>query len=633
MSLSRRVVAATVLTILGALLMVYMTSRLILERSYVQLEDQEAITNVERVRNAFDDDIQALLFLALDWSKWDETYHFVAGDAPSYIADNLLDQAFVSLKLNMMAFLNASNEMVFEKGFDLETGQAVPVWDSLSPYFASGSPLLQHPSITSEIAGVIMLPEGPMLIVSLPVLHSDHTGPIGGIMIWGQFLDQSAVEKLSHITSLDVSIRRFDSPDLPPDFQTAQAALIAPDEVFTLPLDQDTVAGYARVDDLQGRPSLILKMEMPRRIYAQGLASLFYFLAVQAVIGPIFAFVMVWLVQRTVLSRLSRLSARVRQIQKTDDLSLHVTLEGNDELAMLSRDIADMLNALAHSRERLQRAHDQLEERVEERTQDISKVNSSLREQIAERLAAEMKLAEARDQALESLRLKTQIVANISHDSRTPLTNIELYTDLLLLERYGGLTPRQHEVIDSIKLNSRQLLALINNMLTEAQMTSGKLNLANDAFDPRQLLDQVKLAMIPLAEQKSLSLITQVAPDFPAHLRGDADRLKQILTNLIDNAIKFTKQGEVTARLYQPDSFHWVMEVTDTGVGISPELHQRIFEPFWQVDGSPTRTVGRGVGLGLSIVKNLAANMNAEIAVKSEIGQGSTFSVCFRLQE
>jgi signal transduction histidine kinase len=619
MSLSRRIMVVIILALISALMVAYITSELILRGGFEQLEKDETIINVERARNALNDDIHALLFVALDWSKWDDTFHFVGGDDPSYIEANLLDETFASLNLNLMVFLDTSNRIVYEKGFDLENRRALPAIDSFTPYLDSGSPLLKHPDATSEIAGVVMLPQGPMLVVSLPILHSNNTGPIGGTMIWGQFLEQSAIENMSQVTSLDLSIVGYDTADLPIDFQAAKADLSAQNAVFTRPLDEETIAGYTLIDDVAGQPSLILKMQTPRHIYAQGQASIFYFLVAQVIIGVGFTFVIAWVLQRRVLSPLSRLSQRVMQIQKMDDLSLPVKIDGSDELATLSADIACMLKALSQSRARLQQAHDQQEKQVEARTRDLSEANALL--------------AQARDQALEGLRLKTQIVANISHDSRTPLTTIGLYTDLLLTDRYGVITPEQRKIIDNIKVNSRQLLSLINNLLAEAQMSSGKMKLLNVDFKPQQFLDEVKSLMSPLAEQKSLCLITQIAPDFPTSLHGDPDRLKQILTNLIDNAVKFTRQGEVRTRFFKPDPQHWAVEVSDTGGGISPELHQRIFEPFWQVDGSPTRAAGRGVGLGLSIVKNLAANMNAEVAVLSDVGVGSTFRIIFPVEE
>jgi signal transduction histidine kinase len=133
--------------------------------------------------------------------------------------------------------------------------------------------------------------------------------------------------------------------------------------------------------------------------------------------------------------------------------------------------------------------------------------------------------------------------------------------------------------------------------------------------------------MTPLAAQKNLSLEIEVADDLPPTVVTDADRFNQILSNLMDNAIKFTDDGGVKVRLYRADAEHWALRVSDTGTGIPGDAQSHIFDAFWQVDGSSTRRVNRGVGLGLSIVRQLAEAMGGSIAVESEPGTGTTFTV------
>jgi signal transduction histidine kinase len=146
-------------------------------------------------------------------------------------------------------------------------------------------------------------------------------------------------------------------------------------------------------------------------------------------------------------------------------------------------------------------------------------------------------------------------------------------------------------------------------------------------FAPSDLLTDVQIAMLPLAIRKELKLVTEMSGDLPSKLCGDPQRLNQIVSNLVVNAIKFTNQGSVRVGFTRPDQTHWAIQVSDTGPGIPPEAQERIFEAFWQVDGSTTRKVSRGVGLGLSIVQQLTALMEGQVSVRSELGTGSTFTV------
>jgi signal transduction histidine kinase len=170
----------------------------------------------------------------------------------------------------------------------------------------------------------------------------------------------------------------------------------------------------------------------------------------------------------------------------------------------------------------------------------------------------------------------------------------------------------------------------VNDLLDQAQFETGKVNLNVNPLSVAEMVNQVESKMIVLAQAKGLTLTTNIGADLPSTLVGDQNRLQQILVNLISNAIKFTKTGGVQVRLYQAGPAHWAIQVTDTGIGIPVEAQAYIFEPFQQVDDSTTR--GHiGIGLGLSIVKQLTALMGGQITVESEVGQGSNFTLFFPL--
>ncbi|MCB0167238.1 MAG: PAS domain-containing sensor histidine kinase [Anaerolineae bacterium] len=232
----------------------------------------------------------------------------------------------------------------------------------------------------------------------------------------------------------------------------------------------------------------------------------------------------------------------------------------------------------------------------------------------------------ARDRALEASRLKSQLLANVSHDLRTPLTTILGYAQLLEMGAHGPLADKQRETISGIIKSAKYLTNLVNDLLDQAKLEDGKLKLNITSFVPSDIVNQVQSNMSVPAHTKGLTLITDIGPDVPLTVTGDPDRVQQILANLVSNAIKFTTEGTVHVRLYRPDTKHWALQVSDTGIGIPTAEQPYIFEPFRQVD-TAGKSDTSGAGLGLSIVKQLTTLMGGYISLESEEGKGSIFTI------
>lgn len=269
----------------------------------------------------------------------------------------------------------------------------------------------------------------------------------------------------------------------------------------------------------------------------------------------------------------------------------------------------------------------------------LTRRDIELVELMARSLAARLAESERQEQSAhaqqalaEASRLKSEFLAVMSHEIRTPLAAVIGMTELL---QETGLDERQRDYVETVRVSSEMLHGLINDVLDLSKIEAGHLELECADFDPRRVVLEVLSVLRPRARSKGLALEAQVAPDVPVRVHGDGGRFRQVLTNLVTNAVKFTERGSVTVRLACGPALETGIElrgeVRDTGPGIATEDRVRLFQPFSQLDSSLTRRHG-GTGLGLAISRQLVERMGGRIGVESEPGQGSTFWFTTRVE-
>ena len=287
-------------------------------------------------------------------------------------------------------------------------------------------------------------------------------------------------------------------------------------------------------------------------------------------------------------------------------------LSEHGELNAVVTILHDRREALERARlyEQLEQAAGQLERRVQEATAELVRQNELLRRQ-----ALELERASA---------AKSQFLANMSHELRTPLNAILGYTSMLLMGISGELTPAQRHKAQRIEDNGKNLLAIVNEVLDISRIEAGRMPLHLSSFDLRDVVREVVAELEPIIARSQLAVGVELTTELPL-LQSDRQKVKQIVLNLLGNALKFTREGSVRIDV-RASRGTVAVTVTDTGIGIDDADQERIFEEFQQGDSSPTRRYG-GTGLGLAICRRLARMLDGDISVKSRLGEGSTFEL------
>ncbi len=323
-------------------------------------------------------------------------------------------------------------------------------------------------------------------------------------------------------------------------------------------------------------------------------------------------------ISRSVVRPVQRLTDAVKKIA-LGDLDTRVETDSGGEIGSLE----DGVNKMACE---MQMIRSDLQSQVNSATADLQKTLEELEIQNIE-------LDLARNQALSASKIKSEFLANMSHEIRTPMNGVIGFTELL---SKTPLSREQHDYLNTIRSSSTNLLTIINDILDFSKIESGKLNIECISFNLDDVMDEIISMFAPMAYQKNIELVYHSSAERPSNLLGDPARIRQILINLISNAVKFTQNGQVIIRILiehnENDQQRMIrFTVTDTGIGLDELSKQRLFTAFTQADTSISRKFG-GTGLGLVISRKLAELMQGEIGFESELHKGSTFWFCLPLK-
>ena len=371
MSIRKKTIIIVGIAFVCLTLAAYLALSSILVNRFGNAERAEVRDSTQRAVDTLNDQAATLNDSAREWASWDDTYAFIADSNRTYIQSNLQpDASFRNLQISLMLFINAQHQVIYAKGYDLATEHDFVVPDDLKSTLADDGLLTSRTSPDRSMRGVMSLPQGLMLVAAQPILTSDGAGPARGTLLWGRSLDAYETGKLSEATHLSLAIQPVHSPNLPSDMHAVLASVSAGNPITVQPLDKGTIAGYALINGIDGKPAALLRETQPRTIYAQGQTAIRYLIAAIAAVGLFAGIGTVLLLEKWVLSRTTRLSGAISGIAASGDAGARVSMDGSDELSHLAGNINDMLVSLEASQRQLRVAHNDLGLSIRQRTRE-----------------------------------------------------------------------------------------------------------------------------------------------------------------------------------------------------------------------------------------------------------------------
>jgi PAS domain S-box-containing protein len=376
--LRKKTLAIICITLLSLLLVLLVLSEIVVLGGFSETELRSAEKDTNRALVALGNDINTLDAMAADWASRDDTRAVLTGTSSALVWERLSLDSFERLQFNYIILSDASRGVVAGEGYDLYAHRQKAIPEELRSLLLSKNVSSTQLNATTGIIGIQQLPEGPLMLVIRPVYADPGRLDVIGYILMGRYLDNTEVARLSSMAQLPLVMYNYNDPTLPEDFKSAAAGLVSQPGSFiqregaeymmvdapmtSLILNSNTLATYSLIRDIYGQPALIMRVSIIRDIYDRGRSTTLYFIGLIIAAGLIFGLVILLLLERTILSRVSSLSSRVNFIGKKRDFSARIAISGDDEIAALGNDVNGMIGELELSQKQVRQRLIQSEE-------------------------------------------------------------------------------------------------------------------------------------------------------------------------------------------------------------------------------------------------------------------------------
>ncbi|HKQ83833.1 MAG TPA: ATP-binding protein [Steroidobacteraceae bacterium] len=562
----------------------YLIAGIFLRQQLQEREIADAFGRLDGLQRAVAlvaDDLQSS---ASDWSNWDDSYDYVQTRNPDFIATNVDPQSLTRLRLNLFVMLDERGDVAHASVQPEPLAPLAPAPEDLVERLSRDPLLLPR---NTSFTGLVTSSQGVYLVSSFPVHSSQPSSPAKGRLIMGRLIS-AVVPTIARITTVDVDL-------LAPGVDTTlDGAAVHRRGVHTLhAVDDDHLEVYTQLHGPHGETAAVLHAVIKRQLQGTLTHAQHWLLALTVLIALLCCVLSILYIERKVVRPITGLARQLEAVAEAPDTLPRVEpMDTAAELTVLSYSINDMLS----------------------------------------RIEAEQHLRREHDAVVRANQLKSEFLATMSHEIRTPMNGVLGMCELL---QRTELDARQRRLADTILRSGRALLCMLNDVLDYSKIEAGKIELVPAEFVIAELIESVAATFGAEAQKKHLLLHAEIAADVPTRAIGDQQRLRQVLLNLVSNAIKFTHAGKVqiscTVEDFGAEYVGLRFDVSDSGVGIPLSAQARIFEPFVQAHHGDRQAQG-GTGLGLAIARRLVLAMGGEISLHSRPDTGSTFSFTVELE-
>ncbi|MDX1500680.1 MAG: response regulator, partial [Woeseiaceae bacterium] len=551
---------------------------------------REAIARVERVVEVERRTFETVL---IEYAHWNDSYDFVRGRNPGFVAENMDPAYWRSIGVDYVLLFDPDGRLVWSTDTGTDDIRPVELDELLDRPLTPASPIFNLEPGRQSMSGLLASSAGPLLVAAAPILTTYGEGPPAGTFVVARNVRSGVVDRVAQRSSADVYYHPVGEDGALGHSREELDAMAASGDLRDVHRTDDFIIGHRIFRDLDRAPLAVGEVRVPPTITQIGASAIKAAMVLIVVVTIVFCVVGIVVLQKLIVRPVNRLSESIQHIRMTGDLDVQVQKDRSDEIGELAREFDEMTT------------------------------NMHL---------AQRELEATRDVAIEASKAKSEFLARMSHEIRTPMNGVLGMTELL---RNTALDFEQRRFADTIYSSAESLLNIINDILDFSKIEAGKLDLESCDINLGGVIEETVESLAPQAHKKGLELINDVSPEVHASLQGDPVRIRQVLTNLIANAIKFTNRGEVVVRAVatggDDDHLDVRFEVADTGVGIQRDKQNLIFESFAQEDGSTTRMYG-GTGLGLAISRQLVDLMGGTLQVESRPGFGSRFYFDLRMR-